>query len=696
MADDLAQLPWLIAHGAWVWKVVAAASAGEAIRLGRRRAYRRAVQGTDAALAARLAQVTAPVAGEVTVRGVLRGGEIASVFVARPGDDELAYAVDAPRRRWVDCDGERVELAGEIRVVRGARPDAARAAAGDGAQLHAPAAVRQLDGWASVDDGHEVLVTARLAPEAGRAATGYRDASTAWRATPIDREHGAAIELFATAPATRPVRLGALPGIGHALAGAALAIAALFGAGHLALHVAAAHEAPELLVPFELPALDMLAIAAAMPGTRDPALRQLDGRLAHDYQRSPAMSATRIAAAELRGCAAGLDARLAEDAIEDLRDRADDCEDARASSRALQRLGWFRRAHYREAGLPIAARSWSPMIATKSWEELGAVYRDLVVTMPAAVVRWRARLRDASDDCRPSLLLSCNHPHWPPPGGFPSMRAWTKRLPANIRDLGLALVSMSDGQIALDDFADLQGDLRRAVLSVDRRGAAIAVALANAGRDSVQRAWQPGFGFAARLPEVGVALFHVLEGRWSHARLEAQRSGDLYFYLAIATRTGHLDADDPHGAWLDQLRAHALPLPLRHALGAATLTPDTERALGIPAALAGDPAKLVAALATHGLAIKPGIELIFALWPALDAHARDALAAQLHSVDPGWDDTPDNPLLVLAHAAVRRDLARLVGDDQAAERWQDIVSRYLEIYTDPDRLGALLLLQMTR
>jgi hypothetical protein len=108
-------------------------------------------------------------------------------------------------------------------------------------------------------------------------ALGYREAATAWTATP----YGEAIEVLAAEPAVYTVPLGSTRAAVSGLIGAAAMLVALWGAGAAAIaYTSATQRAPNGLAPAALGELDALALAAATPGHRDEALEMIETRLA--------------------------------------------------------------------------------------------------------------------------------------------------------------------------------------------------------------------------------------------------------------------------------------------------------------------------------------------------------------------------------------------------------------------------------
>ncbi len=165
-------MPWYVAYGhviGWSLIVAIALLPLALVRWKRARA--------DRALA-RLDRIRfeagqgAPAEGQITVRGLLRGGRARTVSTA--GTQQ--HSRDQPL--WVEHEGERLDLEGDVRVVRGSRVRAT---------------------WRSrsheVVDGDAVIVTGT----ASRSASSYRE--QAWKLQAI--ASGWPIELCADPPASR-------------------------------------------------------------------------------------------------------------------------------------------------------------------------------------------------------------------------------------------------------------------------------------------------------------------------------------------------------------------------------------------------------------------------------------------------------------------------------------------------------------
>src|SRR5512140_848271 len=92
------ELPFLVVYGAIVAKVLVAGTTVAGLGLAWWARKKRDAAHARSELGARLGRVVAPVEGEATVRGTLR---------------------ESGGRRWLDCAGERIDLEGEVHVVRG-------------------------------------------------------------------------------------------------------------------------------------------------------------------------------------------------------------------------------------------------------------------------------------------------------------------------------------------------------------------------------------------------------------------------------------------------------------------------------------------------------------------------------------------------------------------------------------------------
>jgi hypothetical protein len=127
----------------------------------------RAARAVVAAFGTRVGELAA---GKVVVRGVWRGPAMRTAVL---GDDRV-MCEDA-RGAWIECEGQRVELAGDVRVVLGTSCKGfhfGRPAGLDTAAVHP---IRIM----TIADGDRVIVagTATRTPDS---ESGYRDSNIRW------------------------------------------------------------------------------------------------------------------------------------------------------------------------------------------------------------------------------------------------------------------------------------------------------------------------------------------------------------------------------------------------------------------------------------------------------------------------------------------------------------------------------------
>ena len=80
---------------------------------------------------------------------------------------------------------------------------------------------------------------------------------------------------------------------------------------------------------------------------------------------------------------------------------------------------------------------------------------------------------------------------------------------------------------------------------------------------------------------------------------------------------------------------------------------------------------------------------MLAVAPRVTAH-REELAAELR-VYHGIFRSKLDPFAIVVDGATRRDLARQLGDEPTAQRWQRIIDAQAKLFADRERLEALLL-----
>jgi len=532
--------------------------------------------------------------------------------------------------------------------------------------------------------------------------------------------------------------------LGIGLATAGVATAALYGGGRLALSLGAMDRVGPL-VPARLGALDAVSLAAATPGNRDAALDEIEARFARRYQRTPlALAAWQEVARVRGGCGGELRMRTAEDQIDGLAALARSCDDGPAAADALRALGFHDEAYARHP--PGAGRGWESradlvaVVAAGRWQDAAARLAD-----------WRARLRAL--DGKPRTGLACLAQWLRGRAGGPALAARIEHdpraplcavidalsLPREAQAIALAAVAGAGGPLALDardadgtvealawaagaalDPRDADGTVEAASRSIPMRprialeagplpDAETAVALLAPGARAARSDPPATLGFVRT--QFWTAVHAMLRGDLAGARAEAQAAqrgdpagdgrveawqhdaGSLEILLAVRAGEPLPPGAEHHGAAEPDAMAIALGdvlpatrLPLRGELEVA----DPDRLEALRAALAGDASRLDELIATRGLEVATGIAPLFALWPRV-THARDRLASALRQIAPGRA-IEDGPLARIAYAALRRDLALLIGDRPAAAGWQGIVDRDLAVFADRDRLlGSILL-----
>lgn len=732
----MAQLPFLVEHGDLVWKVLAVLAAGASIAWVRRTQARGERRATERELAARAAATTAPVEGVATVRGMLRGGSARSVSLLhlrgrRPYYDERAAEL------WVECAGERVTLIGPVRVVRGTRLVSTRdrrsgLADGERSVRSSPILHRLTAMTASVRDGDAVFVTARLAARPAADAMGYREAATAWTAVP----HGAAIEVVAAQPAVRAVPPGSTSTLVSGLAGAWAAVAVLWTLGTAALSwTGASQTRTSERETVALGELDTASLAAATPGHRGAALAWVEARLAARAVRTAdSFALWRAVARERGGCGAEIRARIAQDDIDGLAPLAKHCSDDAAAVEAYQLLGMFREAVARSKDVPSLQLPVEAMIAMRVWgraSEWAVAQRDAALARGAAnasrarafdcAAEWWSRLDDGHVDasmararytqsepaCGVFAALSLREPerrHALAAVAVPRERiqqianllAWAEGAPPTSRGV---MPSPADLHAAVFEAGDRM-TVARALLAEP------AYAEVSLSQDApvvmTTLAWRTVH--AALSEDIGLARARAREvTEFSPVRpsppvdrderVSADHGRGLQAAVALRFRTRLprvSSADDPRDdevLW-DRIRTtYWGPRIDRDACN-----PQLGDAL-LRAAHDGDGHDLAALLARCRVGGADLLEAVFAVWPRV-RQGRGELAEVLRRLDLGA--TPADPLAVIGRAALRRDLARMIGDDRAADAWEAVVNRHVTAFAQPTQAAALISRELVR
>jgi tetratricopeptide (TPR) repeat protein len=691
----MSRLPFVVVHGWWISKVLVVACGALALLVAwlfaRRKEHRRVARER----AKRGEVVVGLKAGQVTIHGKLRG-RAATAFgdigrIVRERSDEVV----------LDVDGQSVVLRGEIEVVAGTRAAATRRGVPPGFVTHTASGP-----WRAyaVGDGDEVFATGKLSNVAGSAEGAYRDSAGQWVLEPPTTPP--VIELYAARPPTP------LPPFAVVRIVAITAIWSLVGYGGLAwlgtrLVDSAKHAPREHVreVPFA-----GLALAAALPHVRSAALEELDWQMRSNYARTDDVLAMRFQLAELRGgCSARAELENEEEHYDEALATATSCGDASQQIDALVHLGRYAEA---AALLPKDSRPDPDRlalisIATGRWSDAASAADDMI-----------RRHDDASEDAddryrclaawfrikagQPAKLLedvgapgngTCAVVRAmlaPPAERTRAMEtAWsqTGRLPP-VRDLAWAY-----GALGVSDYAfDLYD----------------AISLLTGERETDARTWLSQIAMSSRTaPDP--------EATANRAILAAIR-GDVAGAAAQIEAVRHLgpDPEDIDGARMGILlhlpgeiapdpaitHGHPAVAPLAD-LRDGRLSRDLHLAaygrddaiLGaLPTAIAGDGASLARALEDARPMWISHAGVVLAVVPRIKQH-RAELATAFHNFHGDYNAAGHMPFNLLSEVSLRRDLARLAGDEASAKHWQALIDAQLPVLDDPEKVIALVLWQ---
>jgi hypothetical protein len=270
----------LLQYGAVAWKVAAGLVALVGLLITRRvrsGKERTRAQAESARLSATVSvPALAHAEGPTTLQGTLHGGVASTLYVGgRP-------YVDRPIELWIDYRGERVDLVGPVRIVRGTYAEASR-----GLPKSTPRAIRhglqrdldrgtavsralrraaggRVHQLAQVGDGSVVMVRGVLGGRGSVDRLGVRS----WLFEPIPAAREIEIGAVSAAGAAVPLRWYSALALASMLAAATTG--ALYGLGRYELDRARSRPPPPAL-----DAIDPLVLAAALPGSRDEALALL-------------------------------------------------------------------------------------------------------------------------------------------------------------------------------------------------------------------------------------------------------------------------------------------------------------------------------------------------------------------------------------------------------------------------------------
>jgi hypothetical protein len=337
-------LPFVVVHGAMIWKLSLVALTGAVlalVALVRRRNTRRAVTAKLADLERR--------SDPGLVRGTLGGGEVVTVIATARDRSETVVEL-RPDALWIETVEGRVTLDGAVRVVAGSHAAAARgrvpAGTPDGLVQKVAIDVATL---ARVSPGDAVIALGRLETVAGRDETDNRTNAGARVLRPID---DAPITLAAQRPSAATPRMSVF-GIAAIVVLTPLIAWKVEGAlGESWREDCWRVPDPDGEAPFALANTDACALATAMPGSRDHALDRIVTLAEGDPYRDRAVLDRLIELSRLTGsCDLAIRELRQGERHEEILGMARECGDRRAEHIALVELGRFDEA----AAVPVPA-----------------------------------------------------------------------------------------------------------------------------------------------------------------------------------------------------------------------------------------------------------------------------------------------------------------------------------------------------
>jgi hypothetical protein len=659
-------IPFVVEHGWWIAKLLVGVCGvlgmvafqlwcrlRERSQLGRERI-------------ARSRDVGSLGAGISTITGTLRGR--AATAYAENGK----VICERTTELVLESDGQRVELRGDVQVVGATRTAASRCRIPRGFL-----AVTERGAWRALEvrDGDPVIATGALTNIASGESADYREHAGRWVMEP--RTTVPVIELFAarprvSPPIVHPVRL-------------ALALAVSAGLGYLALWgagawlVRGAHRAGHAPL-YAIDPSSKLALASALPHVRGEALDELSRRMQRDYARTDDVVETRFRLAELiGGCRARAALELAEQHFGEALVTAHACGDREHEVDALIYLGRYKSAL--RVGPVTPEQRALTAIVTGNWGAAAVVADELAHhghahTVDARYLCLGDWFREKAGE-RPRL----EHASYAPVT-CQIILALHQTGDARLSLLRAARSNPDMSQIAAIDLAD---DLAWAFGDPEQplRGDSMPSISVLLGEDRLHRArpWLASGAISLRGDATG----------WAERAVRDAIHGDT---LAA-------DADLRHAEGLDNALEHVDLEGLRIAIGLHSSQPlsaagrnplaklvDLRTGANVP--YGGDGAALARSIVEMHPTWETNAGSLLATVPRMQLNTGE-LALALHGfLDPRATDLRHMPFDLLAEAAIRRDLARMAGDEPYALRWQATIDLQLPVLDDPDRLLALL------
>ena len=687
----MAQLPFLVVHGGLVWKLLlvglVAATYAVSYAIRQRGARKRA--------RAELARfdISSPKKGLASVRGRIKAGTATSVHQSEATFDTRSADLA------LDCDGVLVELVGPIRVEE---------AATTLGSWRSPA-ITDVPRWnaslvRSVAPGDEVIATGVLV-EGPAESSSYREAKSTWRMQTDD-----VIRVLATKPRARAFPLGYAQHIAALTVVASVWFGVLHLVGSRALSRAEDRRATALdgdVSPFS-----SVAIAAAMPGSRDDALAALGNQIVNwtGQPRSERGLQLQLALYELRGrCSARL--LISVERLDQALAVARTCDpDSVVGILALE--GRFAEAEHELAPMDHDELATVVRLANGHWAEaaIGADARAHRYEMQAPdQYTDQAYLNAAAAEARCLAALFRSY------GGDHDAFAKLDRTTTACRILEAVSRPVAEQAAALAAIPKPTNDQSFSTAGYDLFADEVALASGgqpgpypdSAGQSALLfpfdqvRVWIAPFQLAAHpddnvteIAQSNMVAVAALRGDLTEAHEHLSHVVALHDELALslAIREGGpivLDrGNHPGSDEAISLRQGKVDKKIQQYL-------DEDRGAQFRAALQraadGDGLGLVAALHEEFLQWQAFALPVLGVLPRITSHREEAMAAlRLFRNDLAGYAGSDIPFRAVSDYIQYRDIARLIGDTEDAKQWQTIIDRHTAVFRDRQRLIALV------
>lgn len=699
------ELPFLVVHGAVVWKVLLGVLV--AIIMGSRLALRvrRARRSAREDLAARALHLGTLEPGRVMIRGKLARGSVATLaqsgLLTDHRTDELV----------LDQEGARVAIEGPLRVEHGSRtktwfwrtPRETPEPLAKAAKPRRPSTLRE------VRDGDEVIVHGRLERRADGDVM-YRESAASWTLTP-DTD-GAWIA--AATPRTRAEPLHPVRWIVTAIVATVSSYILLHAIGHHTVK-RAAKGSDEIREP--LGNGDLAVIASAMPGSREKALRLLSWRVDRSAPHTEEWFQLGLKlAVVIDECPIDKSTHLVR--LEEALATARRCGRPADVARVLAFLGRYDEVTAGDVTDSFLATVVA--IATGRWPDAA---RGAELRASEALARERSEYYTEADAQRIALELRCTamlfrswagdaSAGWPAGHETSSKCRVFAALTLPVDQQAAALAAIDPESFATRDY--MTKDIADAI-RVAAGGAMSERELARAGYLVVGEdptMWLAPFALAphassepqmrSRLhAKVGALATYRADFAMARRELDATRRLDedmaesLAVMLALYEGTPVLPPRPDHEvrsrfSRLVDLR-NGKSLERNALVGAYPMACEDRLRAALETAQGGDGGPLAAVLESCNVYWNTVQNYLIGILPRVTKHReRLAAALRLYRNDISMFSAENLPFRFLDDVVMYRDLAHLAGDREEAAHWQQVFDRHATLLADRQKLIALL------